>query len=80
MASRHRSRNFSEVDRTQEPLCNMSHLGFRFLRPTPLGPPLLLVASAVEISERAIVVDAELKVDEETRATTRAKWVRFQPR
>jgi acyl-coenzyme A thioesterase PaaI-like protein len=52
----------------------------RFLRPTPLGPPLLVVARAVEISEQAIVVDAELKVDEKTRATMRANWARFRPR
>jgi acyl-coenzyme A thioesterase PaaI-like protein len=52
----------------------------RFLRPTPLGPPLLLVASAIEISERAIIVEAELKVDEKTRATMKANWVRFRPR
>jgi acyl-coenzyme A thioesterase PaaI-like protein len=52
----------------------------RFLRPTPLGPPLLLTARAVEISETAIVVDAELKIDEKTRATMRANWVRFRPR
>jgi acyl-coenzyme A thioesterase PaaI-like protein len=52
----------------------------RFLRPTPLGPPPFLTAIAVEIWETAIVVDAELKVDEKTRATMRANWVRFRPR
>jgi acyl-coenzyme A thioesterase PaaI-like protein len=52
----------------------------RFLRPTPLGPPVRLTASAVEISETAIVVDAELEVDGKTRATMRASWVRFRPR
>jgi acyl-coenzyme A thioesterase PaaI-like protein len=52
----------------------------RFLRPTPLGPPVQLAAGVVEISETSIVVDAELKVDEKTRATMRANWVRFRPR
>jgi acyl-coenzyme A thioesterase PaaI-like protein len=52
----------------------------RFLRPTPLGQPLLLAARAVEISETAIVVDAELTADDKTRATMRANWVRFRPR
>lgn len=52
----------------------------RFLRPTPLGPPLFFTAVAVEILETAIVVEAELKVDEKTRATMRANWVRFRPR
>ncbi len=52
----------------------------RFLRPTPLGPPVLLTARAVEISEKAIVVDAELTVEDKTRATMRANWARFRPR
>ncbi len=52
----------------------------RFLRPTPLGPPLSLRAEPVEISEKAIVVSAELVVDNKTRATLLANWLRFDPR
>jgi acyl-coenzyme A thioesterase PaaI-like protein len=52
----------------------------RFLRPTPLGPPVSLTAHAVEISEKTIVVDAELTVEDKTRATMRATWARFRPR
>jgi acyl-coenzyme A thioesterase PaaI-like protein len=52
----------------------------RFLRPTPLGPSLSLRAEAVEISETAIVVGAELVYEEKVRATMLANWLRFHPR
>lgn len=52
----------------------------KFLRPTPLGPPVSLRAEPVEISETVIVVRAELHVDDKTRATMLAKWLRFHPR
>ncbi len=52
----------------------------RFLRPTPLDRELSLRAEPVEISEKAIVVDAELTVDDKTRATMTATWLRFHPR
>lgn len=52
----------------------------RFLRPTPLGPPLSLRAKPVEVSEPAIVVSAELVHDNKVRATMLANWLRFHPR
>ncbi len=52
----------------------------RFLRPTPLGPPLALRAEPVEISDSAIVVSAELAYEDKVRATMVANWVRFRPR
>jgi acyl-coenzyme A thioesterase PaaI-like protein len=52
----------------------------RFLRPTPLGPTLRLVASPVSVSEDEIVVDADLELESKTRATMRATWRRFRPR
>jgi len=52
----------------------------KFLRPTPLGPPLSLQAEPVEISEAKIVVNAELVVDDRVRATMLATWLRFHPR
>jgi acyl-coenzyme A thioesterase PaaI-like protein len=52
----------------------------RFLRPTPLGPPVSLSAEPVEVAEQAIVVAAELMVDDKVRATMRATWLRFHPR
>jgi acyl-coenzyme A thioesterase PaaI-like protein len=52
----------------------------RFLRPTPLGPELALRAEPVEVSEQAIVVRAELILDDKTRATLLATWLRFHPR
>ena len=52
----------------------------RFLRPTPLGPPLRLVASAVSIDEAEIVVGSELEHDGKTRAAMTATWRRFRPR
>ena len=52
----------------------------RFLRPTPLGPPLSLRAEPVEISESAIVVSAELAFEGKVRATMVANWLRFHPR
>jgi acyl-coenzyme A thioesterase PaaI-like protein len=52
----------------------------RFLRPTPLGPPVSLRARPVEVSESAIVVSAELVHDGKVRATMLANWLRFRPR
>ncbi len=52
----------------------------RFVRPTPLGPALSLRAEPVEISETTIVVSAELRLENKTRATMRATWRRFHPR
>jgi acyl-coenzyme A thioesterase PaaI-like protein len=52
----------------------------RFLRPTPLGPTLRLVASPVSVSEDEIVVRADLEVEDKTRATMKATWRRFRPR
>lgn len=52
----------------------------RFLRPTPLGPTVSLRAEPVELSEASIVVSAELVVDDKTRATMLATWLRFHPR
>ncbi len=52
----------------------------RFLRPTPLGPPLSLRAEPVDVAETAIVVRAELVHDGKVRATMRANWARFRPR
>jgi acyl-coenzyme A thioesterase PaaI-like protein len=52
----------------------------RFLRPTPLGPTLRLVASPVSVSEDEIVVSAELELEGKTRATMTATWRRFRPR
>lgn len=52
----------------------------RFLRPTPLGPPLALHAEAVDVTETRIVVAAELVADDKVRATMTANWQRFHPR
>jgi acyl-coenzyme A thioesterase PaaI-like protein len=52
----------------------------RFLRPTPLGPPLSLRAEPVEVSDSAIVVNAELVFEGKVRATMVANWLRFHPR
>jgi acyl-coenzyme A thioesterase PaaI-like protein len=52
----------------------------RFLRPTPLGPPVLLRAEPEAVSEKEIVVSAELVAEDKVRATLVAKWLRFHPR
>lgn len=52
----------------------------RFLRPTPLGPPVRLTAVPVSVNEMQIVVGSELEVDGKTRATMTATWRRFRPR
>lgn len=52
----------------------------RFLRPTPLGPALSLQAEAVEVSESAVTVRAELVHAGKVRATMLANWLRFHPR
>jgi acyl-coenzyme A thioesterase PaaI-like protein len=52
----------------------------RFLRPTPLGPTLRLVASPGSVNEDEIVVNADLELEGKTRATMTATWRRFRPR
>ena len=52
----------------------------RFLRPTPLGPVVQLIASPVALNEDEIVVEASLEHDGKTRATMTATWRRFRPR
>jgi acyl-coenzyme A thioesterase PaaI-like protein len=52
----------------------------RFLRPTPLGPTVHLVASPERIDEDEIVVHSELTFDDKVRATMSATWKRFRPR
>ncbi|HEX2576715.1 MAG TPA: PaaI family thioesterase [Aquihabitans sp.] len=52
----------------------------RFLRPTPLGPPLALRAEPVEVAEEKVVVRAEVVVDDKPRASMVATWLRFHPR
>ena len=52
----------------------------KFLRPTPLGPTLRLVASPLQVDEAEIVVSAELELDGKTRAAMTANWRRFRPR
>lgn len=55
-------------------------LEVRFVRPTPLGPPVSLRAEPVDLSEASIVVSAALVADGKTRATMLATWLRFHPR
>ena len=52
----------------------------RFLRPTPLGPTVQLVASPERVDESEIVVHSELTFDDKVRATMSATWRRFRPR
>jgi len=52
----------------------------RFLRPTPLGPAVHLVAEPVTVDEREIVVESRLEFDGKVRATMTATWLRFHPR
>jgi acyl-coenzyme A thioesterase PaaI-like protein len=52
----------------------------QFLRPTPLGPPLRLVASPERIDDAEIVVHSEVVFDDKVRATMSATWKRFRPR
>jgi acyl-coenzyme A thioesterase PaaI-like protein len=52
----------------------------RFLRPTPLGPTIGLVATPNSVNEREIVVESRLEFDGKVRATMTATWLRFHPR
>jgi acyl-coenzyme A thioesterase PaaI-like protein len=52
----------------------------RFLRPTPLGPTVRLVASPERIDESEIVVRSEVVFEDKVRATMSATWKRFRPR
>src|SRR5262245_40978140 len=52
----------------------------RFLRPTPLGPTLRLIASPVTIDENEIVVKSDLEHENKARASMTATWLRFRPR
>ena len=52
----------------------------RFLRPTPLGPTVHLVAWPERIDVAEVVVHSELLLDDRVRATMSATWKRFRPR
>jgi acyl-coenzyme A thioesterase PaaI-like protein len=52
----------------------------RFLRPTPLGPPVDLWARAETIGQDEMVVLAELRHGGKVRVTMRATWKRWRPR
>ena len=52
----------------------------RFRRPTPLAAPVQLSARPEKISEKQIIVSAELTAEGKTRATATATWLRFRPR
>ena len=52
----------------------------QFLRPTPLGPTVRLLAFPASVDEAEIVVQSELEFDEKTRAVMIARWRRFRPR
>jgi acyl-coenzyme A thioesterase PaaI-like protein len=52
----------------------------RFLRPTPLGPPLRLTASPERVDASEIVVRSSLEFEDKVRATMTATWRRFRPR
>jgi acyl-coenzyme A thioesterase PaaI-like protein len=55
-------------------------LELRFLRPTPLAEAVQLTAHAESISEKEVVVRAELSADDKPRAAMTATWLRFRPR
>jgi acyl-coenzyme A thioesterase PaaI-like protein len=55
-------------------------LDVRYLRPTPLGVPLLLSARVVGADEDEMVAAVELHHDEKVRATAVARWRRWRPR
>jgi acyl-coenzyme A thioesterase PaaI-like protein len=52
----------------------------KFLRPTPLGPPLRLTAHPVSVHEDEIVVYSAIAFDDKVRAEMTADWRRFRPR
>jgi acyl-coenzyme A thioesterase PaaI-like protein len=52
----------------------------KFRRPTPLGSTAQLTASPASVDLSAIIVRSELTVNNKTRATMTATWVRFRPR
>jgi acyl-coenzyme A thioesterase PaaI-like protein len=52
----------------------------RFLRPTPLGPPVTLWAKAEAVSPDEMVILGELRYEEKVRVTMRATWKRWRPR
>jgi acyl-coenzyme A thioesterase PaaI-like protein len=55
-------------------------LDVRFVRPTPLGPDLTLLASIETASPDEVWVHGELVFEEKVRATVRAQWKRWRPR
>ncbi len=52
----------------------------RFLRPTPLGPPLELWAQPEVVGEGEMIVLGEVRFEGKVRVTMRATWKRFRPR
>jgi acyl-coenzyme A thioesterase PaaI-like protein len=55
-------------------------LDLRYLRPTPLGVPVHLVAQVVEQDDDRSVVDVTLSWEDRVRASARADWRRWRPR
>ncbi len=52
----------------------------RFLRPTPLGPTVRLVAQPLSVAEDKILVHSAIEFDGKVRAEMTADWRRFRPR
>ena len=55
-------------------------LDVRFLRPSPLTEPVVLVARVGQVSEAEIHCDVELVWDGKPRAAATAVWKRWRPR
>jgi acyl-coenzyme A thioesterase PaaI-like protein len=52
----------------------------KFLRPTPLGPPLQLTARPLSVDENKILVHSAIEFEDKVRAEMTADWRRFRPR
>ena len=57
-----------------------SGIDVRFLRPTPLGPPLEVWGEMDSISDTEMIARAEVRYEGKVRVTARAMWKRFTPR
>ena len=57
-----------------------SGIDVRFLRPTPLGPPLELWGEVESVSDTEMISRAEVREGGKVRVTARATWKKFTPR
>jgi acyl-coenzyme A thioesterase PaaI-like protein len=74
-AAASKARELGLSDQDESPRCVTASLAVDYLKPTPVGVPLRLIAQASSIDGRKIWVDARLEAEGEVCATSRALMI-----